>query len=102
MIREPMVHGSCENNINHLRRICIMTKDEVFGVVMEAQAMSEKDKQRARDMIERLSERFPDFATHRTIAHACAIYGLALSKVVAPEPRKRSKKNKESEVKLNE
>lgn len=79
-----------------------MTKDEVFGVVMEAQAMSEKDKQRARDMIERLSERFPAFATHRKVADACAIYGLALSKVPAPEPRKRTKKTKESEVKFNE
>lgn len=79
-----------------------MTKDEVFGVVMEAQAMSEKDKQRARDMIERLSERFPVFATHRKVAYASAIYGLALSKVPAPEPRKRTKKTKESEVKFNE
>ena len=79
-----------------------MTKDEVFGVVMEAQAMSEKDKQRARDMIERLSERFPAFATHRKLANACAIYGLALAKVPTPEPRKRTKKTKESEVKCNE
>lgn len=79
-----------------------MTKDEVFAVVMEAQVMTEKDRRRACDMIERLSERFPDFATHRTVAEACAVYGLALARVPAPEPRKRTKKNKESEVKFNE
>ena len=75
-----------------------MTKDEVFAVVMEAQVMTEKDRRRACDMIERLSERFPDFATHRTIAEACAIYGLALARVPVAKPRKRSKKNIESEV----
>lgn len=79
-----------------------MTKDEVFAVVMEAQAMSEKDKQRAREMVERLSIRFPAFATHMKVAQACAIYGLALARVPVPEPRKRGKNNKESEVNLHE
>ena len=74
-----------------------MTKDEVFLIVMEAQAMPEKDKRRAREMIDRLSERFPVFATHKKIAHACAIYGLALSKVPVPTPRKRNNVTKESE-----
>ena len=75
-----------------------MTKDEVFAVVMQAQVMTEKDKQRAREMVERLSERFPAFAMHRKVADACAIYGLALARVPVPEPRKRNKKSKEGEV----
>lgn len=69
-----------------------MTKDEVFGVVMEAQAMSERDKQRAREMVEKLAERFPAFSAHIKVAQACAIYGLALARVPAPEPRRRNKK----------
>ena len=69
-----------------------MTKDEVFAVVMEAQVMTETDKQRASEMVERLSERFPAFAAHRKVADACAIYGLALARVPVPEPRKRGKK----------
>ncbi len=75
-----------------------MTKDEVFAVVMEAQVMTEKDRRRACDMIERLSERFPDFAMYRKVAEACAIYGLALARVPVVEPRKRRKKNMENEV----
>lgn len=78
-----------------------MTKDEVFAVVMEAQAMPEKDKQRAREMVERLSVRFPAFTVHKKVAEACAIYGLALAKIPVTEPRKRGKKNKESEVNLH-
>lgn len=69
-----------------------MTKDEVFLVVMETQAMSEKEKQRAREMVDRLSERFPEFSANLKIAEACAIYGLALAKVPVQEPRKRRKK----------
>ena len=70
-----------------------MTKDEVFAVVMEAQVMSEKDKKRAREMVDRLSERFPAFSAHIKVAQDCAIYGLALAKVPATEPRKRGKRN---------
>lgn len=73
-----------------------MTKDEVLAVVLEAQAMSDNDKQRARDMIDKLSERFPAFKNHERLASAAAIYGLALSKVPAAVPRKRTRKPKES------
>lgn len=79
-----------------------MTKDEVFGVVMEAQAMSEKERRRAQEMVDRLSERFPAFTANKKIAYACAIYGLALAKIPATEPRKRGKKIKESGVNLHE
>lgn len=73
-----------------------MTKDEVLAVVLEAQAMSENDQQRARDMIDKLSERFPVFKSHERVAYAAAIYGLALSKVPLAVPRKRNKKVKGS------
>lgn len=70
-----------------------MTKEELFTVVMETQSISDAERQRICDLIERLAERIPALVTNKRIAQTCAIYGFALARVPQSAPRKR-KQNK--------